>query len=341
MSEDRVKLDEPLSSHTTLKIGGPAEILFETGNSGDLIKAVRLARSFGVPVTVIGGGSNILVSDLGIRGLVVKNVGGKIELPERRFFGWWKHKIIPVESRWMGSDMGTKKYDFSDLDYDESKSPDIEVAIDSGVNLQSAMFNLFDQGVTGLQWYTRIPGTIGGAVYNNIHGGSHTFAEIVKEVVVLDNYGGVLKIPGKSMQFEYDKSRIHKTGEVILEVVLNLKKGEVDKARATADEWRKRKASQPFNSAGCVFKNISESARGILGYPTTATGYIVEHILNMTGYKVGGAMISPDHHNFIVNTGGATAKDYLAVRNEIVKRAKETIGLELNDEIIRLGEFDY
>jgi len=339
LGQERVKLDEPLSSHTTLKIGGPADMLYEVQDSGDLVKAVRLANNFGVPVTVIGGGSNILVSDLGIRGLVVKNTKGKIELREKGFLGFRKHKTIPVDSRWIAAEEGTMKYDFADLDYDEADFPDVEVAIDSGVNLQAAMVKLFELGITGLQWYARIPGTVGGAVYNNIHGGSHTFAEIVKEVVALDNHGGVIKIPAKSMQFEYDKSRIHKTKEVIMQVILNLKKGEVDKARGVAEEWRKRKSSQPFNSAGCVFKNISEADSAILGYPTTATGYIVEHILNMTGYKVGGAMISPDHHNFIVNAGGATAKDYMAVRDEIVKRAKETIGLELEDEIICLGEF--
>ena len=347
MGPDRVKRDEPLSSHTTLRIGGPADLFYEAQNSGELIKAVRLSRSFGVPVTVIGGGSNVLVSDSGIRGLVVKNTGGKIEIREKRFLGFFRNRAVPAglssrvpSARWAGSTEGTKKYDFSDLDYDESKFPDVVVSIGSGVNLQVAMQKLFDEGITGLQWYARIPGTIGGAVYNNIHGGSHTIAEIVREVVVLDNHGGVNKIPGKSMQFDYDKSKIHRTGEVILEVILNLKKGDVEKARGVAGEWKKRKSCQPMNSAGCVFKNISEADRAILGYPTTATGYIVEHILNMTGYKIGGAMISPDHHNFIVNTGGATAKDYLAVRDEIVRRAKETIGIELEDEIIRLGEFD-
>ncbi len=341
LGEDRVKLNEPLSRHTSLKIGGPAELFFETRDSGDLIKAVRLARSFGVPVTVIGGGSNVLVSDQGLRGLVVKNAGGEVKIRRMKFFGFHRDKVIPIEARWMGTEEGTQKYDFHDLNYDESSFPEIEVSIDSGVNLQVAMFKLFDEGITGLQWYARIPGTVGGAVYNNIHGGSHILSEIIKEVVVLDNHGGVKKIPAKNMEFGYDKSRIHETGEVILEVVLKLKKGEVEKAKGVAEEWRKRKASQPFNSAGCVFKNIPEEDASILGYPTTSTGYIIEHILNMTGYKVGGAMISPDHHNFIVNTGGATAKDFLAVMDEIQRRAKEAIGLELEDEIIRLGDFNY
>ena len=340
LGEDRVKLNEPLSRHTSLKIGGPAELFFETRDSGDLIKAVRLARNFGVPVTVIGGGSNILVSDLGLRGLVVKNVGGDLKIRKMKFFGFHRDKVIPIETRWVGTKEGTQKYDFTDLDYDESSFPDIEVSIDSGVSLQTAMFKLFDEGITGLQWYSRIPGTVGGAVYNNIHGGNHTISEIVKEVVVLDSHGGVKKIQAKNMKFGYDKSRIHETGEVILEVVLNLKKGEVEKAKGVAEEWRKRKASQPFKSAGCVFKNISEKDREILGYPTSSVGYIIEHILNMTGFAVGGAKISADHHNFIVNTGRATAKDYLDVRDEIAKRAKEAIGLELEDEIICLGDFN-
>ncbi len=340
MGPDRVKTNEPLTFHTTLRIGGPADLFFEAKNSGELIKAVRLARSFEVPVTIIGGGSNVLVSDKGVRGLTIKNIGGNIEIREKGFLGIRRNKVIPIDSRWVGSNDGTMKYDFSDLDYDEDEFPAVEVLIGSGVNLQMAMHKLFDEGITGLQWYARIPGTVGGAIFNNIHGGSHVFSEIVKDVVVLTKHGDVLKIPAKSMRFEYDASRLHQSEEIVLEVVLNLRKGNVEKAKGVAGEWSKRKSCQPFNSAGCVFKNISEKDREILGYPTTATEYIIEHILNMTGYKVGGAMISPDHHNFIVNSGEATAKDYLAVRDEIVKRAKEAIGLDLEDEIIYLGDFE-
>ncbi len=348
LGEERVKINEPLSSHTTLRIGGPADYFYEATNSGELIKAVRLARTFGVPVTVIGSGSNILVSDLGIRGLVVRNKDGKIEIVDKKrnpkFLGKLLNQIrdgIYSEARWIGSHKGTMKYDFDDLNYDESKYPDVEVIIDSGVNLQMAMVQLLERGITGLQWYARIPGTLGGAVFNNIHGGSHVFSEIVSAVVVLTNQGDVVKIPAKSMKFEYDKSRIHRTGEIVLEVILNLKRGDAEKAKFVADEWRKRKSIQPVNSAGCTFKNISNEDREVLGYPTTSVGYVIEHVLNMTGYKVGGAAISVDHHNFIINKGKATAKDYFALRNEIVKRARETVGVELADEIVYLGDFNY
>jgi len=333
-----VRRDEPLSAHTTLGIGGKADLFYITESSGDLVKAVRLARSFQVPVTVIGGGSNILVGDAGVRGLTIKNKSKKITVHKEGKI----HALLRgvVGARWMRSTKGSLKGDFTDINYDERDKPDVEVVLDSGVNLQVAMAQLFDQGVTGLQWYSRIPGTIGGAVYNNIHGGTHTFAEIVKKVVILDKHGGIKTIAGKNLRLGYDHSRFHESGEIILEVTLVLKAGDVERARKTADEWKKRKATQPMNSAGCVFKNISEEERTILGYPTTSVGYIVENILNMSGFKVGGAAIAKEHHNFIVNRGGATAKDFLAVRDEIVKRAREGVGIELEDEIILIGEFD-
>lgn len=341
LGQDRVKIDEPLSSHTTLRIGGKADLFFEAKNCRELIKAVRLARGFEVPVVVIGGGSNILVSDLGIRGLVIKNKSDKLSVLEKKLFGFKSRRAIPIDALWEPYGLKTTGEVSKSLEYDDTESPLIQVEVDSGVNLQVAMFSLFRQGITGLQWYSRIPGSIGGAVYNNIHGGKHTFSEIVGEVTVLDKHSAVKKISAKNMKFGYDKSRIHDSGEIILSAILNLNRGDVEKAKAVAEQWRKIKDSQPVQSAGCVFKNISDKDVKILGYPTTSVGYIIEHILNMTGYQVGGAAISPNHHNFIVNVGGATAKDYLAVRDEIVRRAKEVIGLELEDEIIRLGEFDY
>jgi len=337
LEPERLKRNEPLSAHTTLGIGGKADLFYETETSGDLVKAVRLSRTFDVPVTVLGGGSNVLIGDGGIRGLVIKNRSNKIKVHKEGKF----HSLLRnvVNARWMKNSKELKTRVFSDIDYPETDAPDVEVVMDSGVNLQRAMTILFDQGVTGLQWYSRIPGTIGGAVYNNIHGGTHTFAEIVKKVVVLDKHGGIKTITGKNLKFGYDNSRFYETGEIILEVTLVLKRGDVKKAKKTAMKLKKRKSNQPMNSAGCVFKNISEEDRAILGYPTTSAGYIVENILNMTGYRIGRAAISRDHHNFIVNLGGARAKDFLAVRDEIARRARESVGIELEDKIVRLGEF--
>lgn len=341
LGTERVRLDEPLSQHTSLKVGGLADIFYEAKSSGELIKAFRLARGFGVPATLLGGGTNVVISDLGIRGLVVKNTGGKIDIQERKFLGFKSHKIIPASQKLSVITDLIGESNMADLNYDEAKFPDIEVVIESGVDLQTAIGKLLENGVTGLQWFARIPGTVGGAVYCNVHGGNHFLMEYVKQITLLNEHGGVEKVATKNLEFEKGIYKLLKPKGIILEITFNLKKGDVRKANSVVKEITKRKEHQPFNSAGYVFKNIMEEDRKILGYPTTATSYIIEHILNMSEYKIGGAMISPKHHNFIVNIGKATAKDYLAVRDEIYKRGKETIGVEFEDEIIQLGDFDY
>lgn len=338
MNRDRIKFDELLSLHTTLGIGGPADLFYETIDSGDLIKAVRLAKNYKVPVIVIGGGSNILVGDGGIRGLVIKNNSSKISVGKEGK----KETLLTekVASRWQAdTSKGTFKYEFKDLDYDEWDERRVSVTIDSGVNLGVAMMRLIEQGITGLQWYARIPGTVGGAVFNNVHGGTHTIKEIVDKVVVLDDEGEIKSMAVDELDLEYDKSRFHTTKEIIVEVIFDMYLGDKGRAKAVVTEWAMRKAIQPMNSAGCVFKNISEEEKEKHGYPTTATGYLIEHILKMTGFKIGGAAVSSAHNNFIVNEGGALAKDYMAVRDEIVKTAKKMTGINLESEIILLGDF--
>lgn len=339
LDPDRAKFDELMSLHTTLGIGGKADLYYETTDSSDLIKAVRLAKNYQVPVTVLGGGSNVLVGDGGIRGLVIRNNSSKISVGRS---GKKNNSYLTetVASRWQSdATKGTFKYEFKDLDYEEWDEKRVSVTIDSGVNLAVAMMRLIEQGITGLQWYSRIPGTIGGAVFNNIHGGTHTIKEIIDKVAVVDDEGEVVSVDLGSLDLDYDKSRFHRSNEVIVEVTFDMYLGDKEKALAVVAEWAKRKAIQPMNSAGCVFKNISESDVERLGYPTAATGYIVEHILKMSDFKIGGAKISSAHHNFIVNDGGATAKDFLAVRDEVIKRAKDKIGVDLEQEIITIGDF--
>ncbi len=328
---------ESLANHTTLRIGGPADLLYRAKTIDNLVKAVRAARKLKVPVTILGWGSNVLVSDKGIRGLVIKNETREMKTG----------KILPAKEakdsdlpRWQADKTkGTFKYEFGDLDYDESIYPRVMVKMETGVSLQMAINNLFSEGITGLQWYARIPGTIGGAVYNNIHGGTHFFSEVVKTVRVLDKEGEIKNLSGKELGLAYDKSRFHDSEEIILEVELELYKGDVEKAKLAAIEWAKRKSLQPPRSAGCTFKNISNEDKERLGFPTTSAGYIVEHILKLGGYKVGGARVSTAHHNFVVNDGGATAADYMSIVNLIRNETKKKLGIELVPEIIFLGEF--
>lgn len=335
------KLNEPLSLHTTVGIGGPADIWYEAQSTAEFVEAIKYARNLDIPVTVLGRGSNVLISDNGIRGLVIKNssrniiIGQELPIQETKEL---EDEVNKVEYRWESDNQkGTFKYEFKDLDYNENDSPRIEVKIDSGVDMAFAISFLISKGITGLQWYARIPGNLGGWIYNNVHGGTHFINEVIKEVEVLDKNGAVIVLKAKDLEFGYDTSRFHKSNEIILSATLNLFKGDQQKAKFVALEWAKRKAIQPHRSIGSVFKNISKEDQIRLGYPTASIGYIVEHIINLSGYRIGDAAISKAHHGFIENLGNATAKDYLAIIKHIQSQTLVKTGLKIYPEIFFLG----
>ena len=334
---DKAILNEPLAKHTFLKIGGPADIFFEAKNREEFKKAIAEARNLKIPVTILGDGSNVLISDKGIRGLVLIDCSNEIEILNT---GENKTKIDAVrpEYRWESdSEVGTFKYEFKDLDYDEIGKSRVRVRMDIGVNLPRAIDFLLDKGITGLQWYAGIPGTIGGAVFNNIHGGTHFISEVIEKVKVIDLDGREVELPIEALGADYDKSRFQESQEIIIDATFLLYKGDIKKAKYVRYEWAKRKSLQPRNAPGCAFHNLTQDQKEKLGIPTTSAGFIIEHLLNMTGFRINGAAISKDHHNFIVNEGGATAKDYLAVMKEIYNRADKELGIKLVPEVFLLG----
>jgi UDP-N-acetylmuramate dehydrogenase len=340
--KSKTKLNEPIAPYTGLKIGGPADILYTAEGSEDLKKVFQLAKDAKIPVTLLGGGSNILVSDNGIRGLVVVLTKGDITIGEEIDADSVEKnsdKEIDLTFRWESdTSKGTfRGIEFKDLDYDESHLPKVVVKMDAGVSLQYALAFLIERGITGLQWYAGIPGTIGGAVFNNIHGGTHFIGELIKSVEVLDQEGNLKTLEIADLGAGYDRSRFHKSKEIILSATFNMYKGDKEKAKYVAQEWAKRKRIQPRNSPGCAFGNITQLQKEKLNYPTTSIGYIVEHVINLADLKIGDAMISPDHHNFIINLGNATAKDYLAVVKTIHRKTLEMTGIELVPEIFFLG----
>lgn len=334
----RVKLDEALSNHTTVRIGGPADIWYEPENTKEFIDAIIKARELGISVTILGRGSNVLISDDGIRGLVIRN-GSKNIIIRDKITTTSTNNSKPIEAPRLESDSkkGSFKYSFMDLDYDESDCQKVEVFMESGVDMPYAINHLINLGITGLQWFSRIPGNLGGWIFNNVHGGTHFIEEYVKYVTVLTPLNEIIDIQKKEIDFGYDKSRFHYSKEIILSCVLELFIGDKERAKATSIEWAKRKSLQPSNSIGCVFKNISMEEKQNKGYPTNATGYIIEHELKMKGFGVGDAVISPNHHNFIENKGNATAKDYIKVIKTIKDRAKKELDLNLETEIFFLG----
>ncbi len=331
----------PLAQHTTVKIGGPAEIYCETKQSEDFISLVSFMRKNNLPLTLLGWGANTLISDAGITGLVVRNTSQGISIlssegKNKKTFD--KEQQEQIAARWQSdSQKGTFTYEFSDLDYDESHEEKILVQLDSGVSLPFAINILIQQGITGLQWYSRIPATIGGAIYNNIHGGTHFISEVIKSVTVVDELGETKTLDKMELKAGYDVSRFHQTNETIVSAIFSLYKGDVQKATHVAREWAVRKSIQPQRSLGCVFQNISNEVKDKLGYPTTSVGYIVEHILGKKGFQIGDAKISEKHAAFIENTGSATAKEYLDVIRTVIQETKQKTGIVIKPEIFFLG----
>ena len=314
LSFDRLKKDEPLAKHTYFKLGGPADLLYEAKTVDELANAVQSAILYKVPYLVIGGGSNILVTDAGFRGLVIKNKTSNIQL--KGFAG--------------GVDRGK-------LDLKEAI-----VQADSGVPANLLIRYTLDQGLSGLEDMLGLPGTVGGAVYNNSHHLGKLFGDHILEVDVLDLEGKIKKYGQKELKFDYDYSIFHKTKETVLTAYFQLKRGDKTQLWEVANAAVKRRAStQPLGapSSGCIFKNIPLADAMRIGTPATthSVGYLLGKA-GLKGLRVGGAFVSDIHANFIVNDGTATSKDVLDLVALIKSKIKEKFGVDLLEEVIVIGQ---
>ncbi len=326
----KFKEQETLAPYTTVKIGGPAEVFYEVKDNNDLINLTKFCKKNNLPVTILGLGANTLIADRGIKGLVIKNSCNKITILSHESSNNQVKQVTPR------LDSNNYSYQFNDLDYQDSGKR-VLIKLDAGVVLTQANQYLLKHNITGLQWYARIPSTLGGAVYNNVHGGTHFIAEVIKEVTIVNDEGEEKVLNNNDLQFAYDYSSLHNNKAIITSVTLNLFYGDVSKAQAVTKEWRKRKSIQPMNSLGCIFQNISNQEKTQLNLPTTSIGYIIDKILNMKDFKVGDAQVSKQHSAFIINTNNATAKDYLALIKLIMSETKEKLNLDLKLEISLLG----
>ena len=329
----------PLAPLTSFKIGGPADLYAEISDTQQLKTAFTAARELQVPFTVLGWGSNVLISDKGIRGIVLRlktnsikilNNSGETQVSQG------ETEKETVEARLIQAEPD-KYYSFNDLNYEESDKPRIQVEIDAGVALQYAINFLIEQGITGLQWFSGIPGTIGGAIYNNIHGGLHFIFEFLDSIEILTLEGEQSWIPAKSVKHAYDYSGFQDNKNIIIKGKFNLFLGDRQKAKATSIAWAIRKKLQPRNSAGCAFQNITPEQSRELNFKSNGYGYIIDKILKLKGTQIGGARISEKHAAFIENTGNATAADVLALIRLVNEKSLEKIRIKPKLEIFLLG----
>ena len=261
-----------LAPYTTVKIGGPADIFIHTKSSEELKQILQFLTGedniFSLSsqeITILGNGSNVLISDSGIRGIVIKNSSDKIEI-----------------------------------------LPDNKVKVDSGVQLPQLINFTLDHNLLGLEEFAYIPSTIGGAIAGNIHGDDkHLFSQFIDS--------------------------IDKTNDFIISATLQLTLGDSTSAKQKVQEIiHKKSLIQSMNSLGSVFKNTPNQ---------DPSGMIIDQKLNLKGYSIGDAQISPKHGNFIINNGHATASDYFKLIKFIQTQAKEKLNIELEPEIKFLGKF--
>jgi UDP-N-acetylmuramate dehydrogenase len=329
--------NHPLASYTTLKIGGPADIFIDTSTVDQFTSILNFVYEKALPLTILGNGSNVLISDSGIRGLVVKNSSQEIKILESSD----SEPFTPSYTQRMENE--PKEYlDFSKLNYDESYLPTRLVYLSSGTFLTTTITYLIEHGLTGLQWFAYIPATIGGAVWNNIHGGSYHFADYIHSVEVFNLKTGQTETFKKSdLSWQYDKSFFQQNPHlIILSTTLRLFRGDTDLAKKVVQAWINQKSKvQPMNSAGSTFANPSlEVCQKIWGEQKSA-GWIIDHEHGWKGKSIGGAQVSEKHANFIVNTGNATASDFYTLATSIQSDVLAKTGISLEFEIKLLGQF--
>ncbi len=342
-----IRQNQPLAPFTTFNIGGPADIFIHTKSTEEftqVLKELSVISTASLPeksdfsLTILGNGSNVLISDKGLRGVVVKNSSESIEVVDT--------SPIPVDfhhTYTQRQENEPEKYlDFTKLDYDESAQPQVLVKLSSGTSLPYAITYLIDHGITGLQWFAYIPGTIGGATWYNIHGGAYHFSDYLESVDVFNLKTGKTETYfKKDLDWKYEKSFFQtQPNLIIVSTTLRLFRGDSKMAKQVKNAWILQKVKvQPMNSAGSVFANPPlEKCLEIWG-EQKSTGWIIDHELNWKGKQVGGAQISLQHSNFIVNASHATARDVADLIKQIQSEVQNRFHLTLEPEINFLGDF--
>ena len=281
-----VRYDEPLKSHTTFKIGGNCIALIEPREISDIIEAVKICRKNNLNFFVIGNGSNLLVPDEGYNGVIIK----------------------------LKSEFSTIKFDGEYL------------IVNSGAKLSEIYPVAYGNSLTGFEFASGIPGTIGGAIYMNAGAYGGEMKDIVESVEVLDLDNFELKeLKNEDLDFSYRKSIIQRKNYIITSIKLKLKKGNKEEINAVYEDLRDRRNSkQPLNfgSAGSTFKRPE--------------GHFASKLIEdagLKGYHINDAWVSEKHSGFIVNKGNASFKEVMELIEYVQKVVFEKFGVKLETEV--------
>jgi len=283
-------LDEPLAPHTSFRIGGPADALCTTHTAAALSSVLRLALERGVPVVVLGRGTNVLVRDGGVRGIVLR-LGGE---------------FVRVQVQ------GTT------------------LVAGGAAALEEAAWAACWAGLSGLEWAAGIPGSVGGAVVMNAGTADGEMRDVAEDAEIMARDGSARRLTREELALGYRRSALQGRDDLVVRVRLALQPGDPMQVQACMEGLlRARAAKQPLRwpSAGCMFKRPEGDYAGRL---IEAAG--------AKGLRVGDAQVAPQHANFVINLGQATAAEVLALVAKVREMVRAQFGVELEQEVHVVGE---
>ncbi|HOD29212.1 MAG TPA: UDP-N-acetylmuramate dehydrogenase [Syntrophales bacterium] len=357
----RVLFDEPLARHTSMGVGGPADVMVFPADLDDLVRCLRCLNEAGLPVTPVGNGTNLICRDGGVRGAIVvlkdlQDLRLDRETGERppasgTHPGPPGVEILPgresgdpgdaPDSGRRGNGVGTQGADGTARESRretrepaaERMSPPrpdaVEVTAGAGVALQALVALALKEALAGAEFLAGIPGSVGGAVRMNAGAYGRELSDILTAVVWLSRTGELRQTPREALTFSYRRTDLPAEA-MIAAARFALHPGEAGAIRRAVDETLAlRRAKHPLaqRNAGSIFKNPR---------PTPA-GRLIE-AAGLKGTRVGQAMVSEMHANFIVNLGGATAADVIALMDLIRARVRAHAGVDLEPEVRIIGE---
>lgn len=291
MDQESVLLDEPMKKHTTFRIGGPSDYFVLPKNIEEVKGVIALCKEKEVPFYILGNGSNLLVSDDGFRGVIIQL--------------------------------------YKNMSHIEVEGNAIRAQV--GALLSKIAAEALQNGLTGFEFASGIPGTLGGAVVMNAGAYGGEMKDVLTEVTALTQDGEVKVLKKEELDLGYRTSVVGKKGYIALEAVVELQKGNPDEIKATMDDLKERRTTkQPleYPSAGSTFKRPEGYFAGKLIQDT-----------GLRGFSVGGAQISEKHCGFVINKDHATAKDVAELMREVSDRVEAKFGVPLEPEVEKLGDF--
>lgn len=290
LREDQVLIDEPLKDYTSFKIGGPCDYFMKPENINEISGILKLCHEASIPVFILGNGSNLLVTDKGYRGAVI-----------HLYTNFNRVEVIENTIR-----------------------------AEVGISLAALAGMAARNHLTGLEFASGIPGTLGGAVYMNAGAYGGEMKQVVTEVVAVSREGEVKTFSADELEFGYRHSKLQDTNYIALDVTMVLEDGEKSAIKDMMKDLNsRRKEKQPleYPSAGSTFKRPE--------------GYYAGKLImdsGLSGYRIGDAMVSDKHCGFVINAGDATFNDVYQLIQYIQKEVLQKYGVELEREVKIIGE---